>query len=177
MVHIRKQLAALACGAALGLAGTAHATTFDFTYTFTVDGTGTVNTVTGTVQGKLVGTFVEGLHDFNLSYDGIAFTGTTSAASLDGNAPQLSAVAADNNLYFVNDDGSFTFGFVQNYDGAGNQLVFASDANLDVNNAASEITSGSSWTLAAAPIPEPGSAALILAGLGLVGAAARRRAR
>jgi PEP-CTERM motif len=174
MVHIRHRLAALAGAAALCLAGSAHATAFDFTYTFAVDGTGTVNTVTGRVQGTLVGAFVEGLHDLDLAYDGIAFTGTTSATGLDGGAARLSAVAADNDLVFGNDDFSFTFGFAQDYDGAGHQLVFASDANLLEHNAAADL-GANSWSLAAAPIPEPGSVALVLAGLGLVGAAARRR--
>lgn len=178
MVHIRNRLAALASAAALGFAGAAHATTFDFSYTFAADGTGTVNTVTGTVQGTLVGSFVEGLHDFDLAYDGIAFTGTTSVTSLDGNPARLSAVAADNNLVFSNDDFTFTFGFAQDYDGQGNQLIFASDANLLEHNAAGDVNAGpGAWSLVAAPIPEPASVALMLAGLGLglVGAAARRR--
>ena len=173
MVHIRHRLGALACAAMLGLAGTAHATTFDLDYTFVQDGTGTVNTVTGTVQGTLVGNAIEGLADLRLSYDGNAFTGTTSVTSLDGSPVRLSTVAADNNLVFFNDDFSFTFGFQQDFDGAGNQLVFASDANLTEHNAASDV-GVNLWSITAV-VPEPDSIALMLAGLGLVGVAARRR--
>ena len=79
MVQIRNRLAALACAAALSLAGTANATTFDFSYTFS----GTSDAVTGTVQGTLDGGFVDNLHDLTLSYDGHAFSGATLGQTWD----------------------------------------------------------------------------------------------
>jgi hypothetical protein len=182
MVQIRNRLGALACAAALSLVGSAHATTFNLSYTFAPGGDGTIDTVTGTVQGNLVGTYVENLHGFNLFYDGIAFTGATSAFQLDGaggfstDPARLSTVASQNDLLVASDDGNFSFGFIANFDGAGTQLVFANDLNLVEHNAASDL-GATSWSLTAAPIPEPAPLALMLAGIGLVGAAARRHRR
>ena len=185
MVQVRNRLGALACVAALSLAGAAHAATYDISYTFGVDGTGTVNTVAGTVDGTLDGSFLDDLHDFKLSYDGHAFTGAVSAmawdpvsASFTADAPRLAFDASQNELIIVNDDGSFSFGFVTDVDLYGGQLVFAGDANLIDNNAASELVGAAgsgTFAMTLAPIPESSSLALMLAGIGMVGIAARRR--
>ena len=184
MFQIRNRLRALACVAALSLAGAAHATTYDISYTFGVDGTGTVNTITGTVDGTLDGSFLDDLHDFKLSYDGHSFTGAVSAmawdpvsASFTADAPRLSFDATQNELLITNDDGTFSFGFVTDVDAYGGQLVFAGDANLIENNAASELVGApGSGTFTLSAIPESSTLALMLAGLGVVGIAARRRA-
>ena len=183
MFQIRNRLRALACVAALSLAGAAHAATYDISYTFGVDGTGTVNTITGTVDGTLDGSFLDDLHDFKLSYDGHAFTGAVSAmawdpvsASFTADAPRLSFDATQNELLITNDDGTFSFGFVTDVDAYGGQLVFAGDANLIENNAASELVGApGSGTFTLSAIPESSTLALMLAGLGVVGIAARRR--
>lgn len=176
MVHFRNRLAALACVATLGLAGTAHATTFDFSYTFA---SGAV--VTGSVDGTRDGAYVDNLSNLQLSYNGHEFSSATTGLTWDPASTSFSAdpvrLAFDgSNNEFLFSDGTLSFGFVNDVANFGGPSVFASDLDLVSNNADSDgaITQ---WSLAAAPIPEPGSVALMLAGLGLVGAAARRRAR
>ncbi|MFL6696557.1 MAG: FxDxF family PEP-CTERM protein [Vitreoscilla sp.] len=183
MVQIRNRLGALACAAALSLAGAAQAATYDLSYTFGVDGTGTVNTVTGTVDGTLNGAFLEDLHDFKLSYDGHAFTGALSAMTWDpasesftADAPRLAFDLTQNELVITNDDGSFSFGLVTDVGAYGGQLVFAGDANLVEHNAVSELVGAAgSGTFTLSAVPESSDLALMLAGLGVVGIAARRR--
>jgi hypothetical protein len=183
MSQIRNRLGALVCAAAMSLAGAAHAATFNLSYTFGVDGTGTVNTVTGTVDGTLDGAFVDDLHNFNLSYDGHAFTGNVSAMAWDpasesftADAPRLAFDVAQNELVISNDDGSFAFGIVTDVDAYGGQLVFASDANLIEHNAAGELVGDAgSGTFMLSAVPESSSLAMMLAGLGVVGISVRRR--
>ena len=175
MVQIRNRLGALACAAALSLAGTAHATTFDFSYTFS----GTGDTVTGTVQGTQAGGFVENLHGLALSYDGHAFSASTGGQTWDASVVDFTSapvrLAFDGSLNeFLFSDGTLSFGFVNDAANLGGTNVFASDLSLVANNADFDAGTGN-WQLAAAPIPEPGSIALMLAGLGLLGVAARRR--
>ena len=176
MVHFRNRLAALACAAALGLAGTAHAEKFDFSYTFT---SGAV--VTGSVDGKFEGAYVDNLSNLQLSYNGNAFSSATVGQTWDPSvvdftsAPVRLAFDGSNNEFYLT-DGTLSFGFINDVANFGGPSIFASDLDLATNNADSDAAINQ-WTLAAAPIPEPGALALMLAGLGLVGTVARRRDR
>jgi hypothetical protein len=172
MVHIRNRLGLLACAAVLSVAGSAHAATFDISYVFASG-----DTITGTVDGTLAGSFVENLSNFHLSFDGAAFAGAVSAQTWDPATESFSLAPArlstDASLnQFLIADSTLSFGFI-NDDAQFGQEVFAS--NLDTGNAAFDSPANASWSLTAAPVPEPGSMALLLAGLGLVGIAARRR--
>lgn len=175
MVHLRNRLAAFACAAALSFAGAAHATTFDFSYTFS----GTNDTVTGTVQGTQAGGFVENLHDLALSYDGHAFSGATLGQTWDPSLVDFSAApvrlafdGAQNNFLFS--DGTLSFAFINDVANFGGPSISAFDLSLDTNN--TDIDGAiNQWSLSAAPVPEADAVALMLAGLGLLGAAARRR--
>lgn len=178
MVQTRNRLGALACAVALSLAGAAHATTFDLTYTFASG-----DVITGTLEGTLDGSFVENLHDISLAFDGNAFTGTTAAqtwdpasAAFSADAPRLSTDVAQNQILFSTADGNFSFGMVNDAANFGGQLVFASNLNSLDHSAASDLGAGSTtYSLVPAAVPEPAALPMALAGLGLLGIVARRR--
>jgi hypothetical protein len=178
MVHIRTRLGALACAALFCAAtGAAHAATFDLSYTFASG-----DTLTGSVQGTRDGAFIEGLSDIHLAYDGDVFAGTLSAAAWDPvnsqvdatSAARLSTNASLNNFIVTGSTGDYEFLFV-NGDANVGSAVLAADARLSADNAAFEAPVQGRWIVTAAAVPEPGSLALVLAGLGAVGVAARRR--
>jgi MYXO-CTERM domain-containing protein len=182
MVQIRNRLGMLACAAALSLAGSANAATFDISYMFTADPGTTAHTVTGTVDGTADGSFIDNLSNIHLFFDGAAFTGSVSAAAWDpattsfdaGIAPRISTDAASNEFLISDSTGSFNFGFI-NDDSVGGQLVWASNLNLAENNAASDSPANASWSVVPAPVPEPAPIFLALAGLAFFGFLARRR--
>ncbi len=179
MVQIRNRLGALACAAALSLVGTAHAATFDLTYTFTSG-----DVITGTLEGTLNGSFVEDLQAVTLSFDGAAFTGTTVAQTWDpassafsADAPRLSTDAASNEIVFTTTDGAFSFGMVNDAANFGGQLAFATNQNSLDHSAASDIAGAGTWSLVPAAVPDAPAFPMVLAGLGLLGIVARRRAQ
>ncbi len=175
MVQIRNRLGALACAAALSLFGSAHAATFDFSYTFASG-----DSVIGSVDGTLSGAFVDNLSNLHLSYDGHAFSSATVAMTWDPTISDFSAapvrLAFDGSLNeFLFTDGTLNFAFINDVANFGGPSISASDFDLLQNN--TDIDGAiNNWSLTAAPVPENGSLAMLLAGLGLVGFAARRRA-
>ena len=174
MSQIRNRLGALVCAAAMSLAGAAHAATFDFSYTFASG-----KSVTGSVDGTLDGGFVDNLSNLELSYDGHAFSAATVGQTWDPSAAAFSAdpvrLAFDGSRNeFLFSDGTLSFAFINDVDNFGGPSISASDLDLTVDNTDIDSTINK-WTLTAAPVPEADSYALLLAGLGVVGIAIRRR--
>ena len=139
------------------------------------------DTLVGTVQGTLNGGFIDNLSNIRLAYDGDVFGGTLTASAWDpvnsqidaSSAARLSADASLNEFVITGSTGDYEFLFVNN-DAAVGSAVFAADDLLTTNNAAFEAPIQGSWNITAA-VPEPASLGLLVAGLAIVGAAARRR--
>lgn len=163
----------------------AHAETFNFAYTF-ADG----QAVTGSLSGTLNGDLVESISDVHLNFAGVDYSGSLlgaswSDASSDWNSAAgavVSTDAAKNNFIFADADPQTDAGSATNYFFLVNgSTVLGSQAfALNANTGAlafDEPTNNASWSLvaAASPVPEPASAAMLMAGLGMVGAIARRR--
>lgn len=164
----------------------AHAETFNFSYSF-ADG----QAITGSLSGNLKGDLVENISNLHISFGGVDFTGSLVGASWDDTAGNwnsaagavLSTNAAKNNFIFGDADPQHDYNNINNYfffvnsKGLGN-TAFALNCNGDcAQSAFDEPTNNASWSLTAAvaPVPEPGTTAMLLGGLGLVGAAVRRR--
>jgi hypothetical protein len=171
---MKNVIKAAACVALLA-AASAHADTFDFSYTFD-DG----SLVTGSLDGSLVGDTVQNVSDIHASYKGIAFTGTLSAAGLNSDATLfdqpavVSTDASKNNFAFTDavdtaalNAGSFLTFFEMTAAG-----VTAGNANLTENNASFDLGPNGSWSLK--PVPLPAGFLLFSSGLGLCGALRRR---
>jgi hypothetical protein len=163
----------------------AHADTFNFSYSF-ADG----QAITGSLSGKLKGDLVENISNLHISFGGVDFTGSLVGGSWDDAAQNwnsaagavVSTNAAKNNFIFGDADPQHDYNSINNYfyfvnsQTLGNQ-AFALNCNGDcAQSAFDQPTNNASWSLtAAAPVPEPGTTAMLLVGLGLVGAAVRRR--
>ena len=164
-----------------------HAETFNFSYSF-ADG----QAITGSLSGHLNGDLVENISNLHISFGGVDFTGALVGASWDDTAggwnstagAVLSTNAAKNNFIFGDADPQHDYNSINNY------FFFVNSSNPDVGNTAFALncngdcaqsafdqpTNNASWSLTAvAPVPEPGTTAMLLGGLGLVGAAVRRR--
>ena len=162
----------------------ANATTYDFSYTF-----GDSSVITGSLSGNLNGAYVDNISNVHVSFNGTAFSGgslfnaawntatgnfdNTIAAVVSTNGALNNFVFADSNVpadysasnyfYFVNDPATY------------GHEAFAVNYNTVTVDSALDNPSNASWSLVAAPVPEPETHAMLLAGLGLIGVAARRR--
>ena len=166
------------------LAAQAQTTTFNFSYSFDPNNTGNgqpVN-ITGSFSGNEVGNLISGISNVMLSINGIQFTGpiVIEAADADGNwsgsvAPVISTDVGLANFVFADADVANHPDAVNNFFYISGGQVFALDFNVtDAGNnplQGFESAANASWNVSA--VPEPGTWALMAAGLGLV--ALRRR--
>ncbi|MYM35062.1 PEP-CTERM sorting domain-containing protein [Duganella sp. FT94W] len=165
---------------AMALSTIANATTFEFSYKFNSG-----VTVTGTFDGTANGNLVTGLSNASLSLNGASLGNNLYIYVMNGFVPSWNvgnAVASfdgyANNFIFA-DGGrlsSHNYFFSTKTDGFLSPVSYsASLSTLDTyqydSGPAGAIQGG--WHLAA--VPEPETYAMLLAGLGLVGAIARRK--
>jgi hypothetical protein len=168
----------------------ASAATFDFSYTFDPNNTGDGNplTVTGSLTGTLVGSFINNVANVQVAMNGTSFNGPLIAEAWNNTtqawdntlAPVVSTNAAANNFIFADTDVAVNPAPSNYLYFTGGQIAAINFNLTDVNgNAQSgfETANAQSWSLVAVPVPEPSSYALLLAGLGLVTLVARRRTR
>jgi hypothetical protein len=175
------------CAAFIG--GAAHASTFDFSYTF-ADGLA----LTGSLSGTLNGALVNGISNVDVTFNGTAFNGplyigSFNAASSTYNYSSGAAVVSTNaslNNFIIADSNDPQGNGATNYfyfvngatpSGVGTQEVLAVNGNVltnntDLANPALGYAAGT-WTLT--PVPIPAALPLMASGLGLIATKRRRR--
>lgn len=182
---IKKILQAAAVLAACS--GAAHASTFDFSYTFT-DG----QSVTGSLDGTRKGDLVTNISNVEVNFQGTVFTGalfagtynTTSggfdyspnAAVVSSNPLLNNFIFADNTDPAANNVTNF-FYYINNsaFSADGNPAVSAANFNAGANSSfdLDSPAAVTQWSLT--PVPVPAALPLVISGLGLLAAARRRR--
>lgn len=167
----------------------ANADSFNFSYSFNANNTGDGNplVVTGSLIGTQSGSFINNVSNVQVFLNGVAFAGpllveawNTTTGNWDNTiAPVISTVATQNNFVFADADVANNPYDASNYFYmTGGQTLAINFNGSDANGNAPfgyEPTVPTSWTLVAAPVPEPETYAMLLAGLGLLGGVARRR--
>jgi hypothetical protein len=199
-VHIRSLAFAGAC---VAFVGGAHAATYDFTYTFANGGF--VHQVSGQVDGAYddAGTPGDTSDDYiqtptvlDAFFDGAAFVSPTLGLYYYDHAMPSGYVATPTNMYFAASANNFILShcggqacFEGAYGDPGLTIDYFMMRTIAQGGTGAQyynevgnfvITDGSStagiWSLTpVSSVPEPQSLALLVAGLALVGAVARRR--
>jgi hypothetical protein len=167
----------LACAAALLAASAANATTYNFSYTFSerFSGQGT-SLVTGSFDGTASGNLITDLTNISVFRDGEQFgSGNLYSFLFTGRSPAVASFdGLENNFLFSTSSYQIGGG---NYNG--NTFGISTqyhDAYVQGGNggARGDNYSATRWSVTA--VPEPATYAMLLGGLGLVGAMVRRRA-
>lgn len=177
MVKNLLRLAALAFILVTG--ASAQATTFNFSYTF---GNGAV--VTGSFDGTANGNLVTGLSNISVAINGNAFSGngSLSASAFDRdnyswyNSAVVSFNGLESNFGFADGDINSSYSNVFLIIPYTTTTDFAEvlTPTIDIAEEAGPTTSiQANWHLQA--VPEPEAYYMLLSGLALMGAAARRR--
>ncbi|MRW90773.1 PEPxxWA-CTERM sorting domain-containing protein [Duganella sp. FT80W] len=165
---MNKLLRTLACAALLAASAAAQATHYEFSYTM-ASGT----KITGDFDGTAHDNLISGLSDFSVFIDGSAFAGNGSmlifpvvgydpVVSFDGTATNFLLLGTTELLYIAPLNGGST-------DSVGYRTPGVNTSEGDGDYSAAR------WHVTA--VPEPATAAMMLGGLALVGAVARRRRR
>jgi len=162
----------------------AKADLFNFTYTFH-DG----SFVSGSLVGDANGQFVDNVSNVSMSLNGNSFAGSPNLYSLsydashgwqNTNPAKVSFDGSLNNFLFIDSDypvnATYT-NYFQFVSFQGIAEAYSSPLGADVFDSGGNPIDPSRWSLAnvTTPIPEPETYAMLLAGLGLLGFAARRR--
>jgi len=171
---MNKFLRTLACTALLASAGVAHAGLYEYQYTFS-DG----SLVSGKFQGTANGNLITGLSNFSAYVNGEAFANNGNLEIRD---------ATGNGAGAVSFDGQQTSLLVLNsFQSGSHVLLLGAFLGSPVTNVINywtptqgnaegpDMTPYSSFSWRVSAVPEPSTSAMLLAGLALVGVAARRR--
>lgn len=158
-------------------AASAYADTFD--YSFSVNGT----LITGSFEGVAAGNLLTNLSHVSARVNGLAILGSGSLSPIGqsryGLAPGVASFdGKENNFMFISPEGSphgLTAGieYVGSLTDVNIVAQPASYAHTGLLDASEIASSPTGWSVTA--VPEPETYALMLAGLGLIGAVTRRR--
>jgi hypothetical protein len=186
---IKKLIQAAALLAVCG--GAAHASTYDFSYTFTTNNSADpVPVVTGSFDGTLSGNLFTNISDVSVAVNGVAFNGSLSIGSWDPvageanfapNAAVVSTIGAQNNFVIVDTNdptllSNWTnlFYYVNGTGPQGNSQEVSLQNTLGPSGFDADSTGGvGTWSVQ--PVPLPAALPLLVCGLGLFAAAKRRR--
>ncbi len=177
----------LAAGLLALVSLSASATTFDFSYSFDPANTGDGNPVvlSGSFDGTQAGSLFTGISNFQIALNGTAFSGPLQVEAWNNAtsnwdaliAPVISTDVTQANFIVADADVSTNPAGVSNYFYVlGGQAVAITFNVTDAGGnplEGVETASNASWDVSA--VPEPANTALLMAGLGLLGALARRR--
>ncbi|MGV7206784.1 PEP-CTERM sorting domain-containing protein [Oxalobacteraceae bacterium A2-2] len=162
--------AAVAC-ALTAASFAANAVSYTFSYTVNAF-SGQTASVTGSFDADAaVNGLVQNLTNIKASIDGVALDGGSyldNFASIGGAGQAVASVdGSANNFMF-----SSVRGYSVSYYAVGNSAT--AGINDGINSYGGNVANGS-WTLSAAPVPEPATYAMLMGGMGLLAGLARRR--
>jgi hypothetical protein len=166
----------LACAALLVSASAAKAELFEYSYSF-----GNGSSIYGNFQGTANGNLINGLSNFSVYVNGIAFpnNGNLEIRNQDGyGTGVMSFDGTQTNLLLVNSFQPHLLShilLIGAFQGSSltNLVNYATPQDSYANGPGWAPYSTASWHVTA--VPEPVTSAMLLAGLALIGGAARRR--